>query len=227
MVLLAGVVSIAMTSCLNIYETYWFNEDGSGTMELKMDVSKMVEAMEAFASELDSAGGGGPNDMFEETEDFESLVALEDQGITNVVNLNDADKKIVGYRFDFKDIDALNIAMRTVRNTIGGMGDKNSGVDLGDHNFFSWSGSKFVRDDPNPEKKDKEDEDDSEGAEMAKEMFREAEYQIVYNFKGKKVKKCSHKGSEIASDKRSVTIDLDFVKMMEGEDSGDATLKVK
>ncbi len=227
MLFLAAGLSVVMTSCFNVYETFWFNPNGSGSMEMQMDVSQMVDLMGGFAEGIDSAGGSDMNDMFTDMGNFDALIALQSQGISNVVSLNDSNTKIIGYRFDFANVDALNRALRVVKNDIDGTSGPEGDAAAKDWVFFEYDGKTMKRTLPSREPAPKETGEDEMGADMAKNMFKDAEYVVTYFFNEKSIRQCKSPGAEISDDKVSVKMNVDLAKMVESGEGLNALVKLK
>jgi hypothetical protein len=228
-------IVIGTSSCFDIFEEYEIRADGSGKASMIVDVSKMVDMIEAFGSAMDSTGEGGDKSMdelFAENETFNMLQNIP--GITNVQNLNDREKKQIGYSFEFKDIEALNSALVARGSDMGGMGAA-LGMNMGDEsgetereNSFSLKGKKFIRKmDMKMPPMESEDEEEAQYAEMAMMMFKDAKYNIKYTFE-KKVKKV--KGNDaalIGADGKSVTVENNFKDLLDGEATMNTEIRLK
>ena len=80
-------------------------------------------------------------------------------------------------------------------------------------------GNTFVRNQPPAEEPD---------AEMGvAAMFEGATYKTTYNFNDKKIKKCKHDFAEIGDGNKSITFDLPFPQMINGEAKLNASIKLK
>ena len=229
------LMALGFSSCFDILEEYEFNADGSGRAKIEMDVSKMMALMEGMGSMLDSTGEGGEvgnsmKEMFDDTEAMDALKGIP--GISNVTNLNNPETKIIGYTFEFKNIDALNAAM-VVRGNDLGMG-KALGMSTGEDNetekdnSISFVGKKFSRKmDMKMEDDEDADEETKQGMEMAKMMFKDAKYTLRYTF-ARDVKKI--KGNDAAvvgADRKSVTIENSLGDLLEGKATMSSDIRLK
>lgn len=222
------VTGIGFSSCFDIMEEYHFNADGSGTAKMMIDVSQMVNMMEAFGSALDSTGEGDKSmeEMFDKNESIETLKKLP--GIRNIVNLNDKEKKIIGYSYEFANIEALNNAIIAGRDNLGlgemlGTGEMNTESD--NENSFSLVKKKFKRTMDMTMAEDDESEE-AQYMEMAMAMFKEAKYTTVYSF-DRKIKKVKNAAALIGADGKHVTIENNLADLMQGKASNTSEIRLK
>jgi hypothetical protein len=211
------LIGISTSSCFDILEEYEFNADGSGRARYTIDVSQMMDLMSSL-SEMDSTGEGSKSmdDMFSENN---SVIALKTvPGIKNVVNLSDKETKIVGYSYEFESIEALNNALAIEggeNEMMAGMG-MNMGSE-GKENYVSLKGKKFKRvfSFPEEEAKDEAEGEEAQYEEMAKMMFADAKYTVKYTFNQgvKKVKK--NDAAVVGPNKKSVTIEVPFLDLID------------
>ncbi len=101
-----------LNSCITIEENYSFKKNGSGTMEYKMDMGKMMEQMGQLMDMSQMEGGNplGKSASFKEVE--EKLKGIN--GISGIKVTEDNKKYIYGISYKFKSLDALNEAMNLV-----------------------------------------------------------------------------------------------------------------
>lgn len=101
-----------LNSCITIEENYSFKKNGSGTMEYKMDMSKMMEQMGQMMDMSQMEGGNplGESASFKKME--EPLKAIS--GISGIKILEDNKKYIYSLSFKFKSLDALNEALNII-----------------------------------------------------------------------------------------------------------------
>jgi hypothetical protein len=227
-------IAIGTSSCFDIFEEYEFNADGSGKATLVVDVSKMVDMMAAFGSAMDSTGEGGGDksmdQMFDENETYQMLKTLP--GITNVQNLNDKEKKQIGYSFEFKDIAALNAAQVARGTDFGmggalGMGEEESG-ETEKENSFSFAKKKFSRKlDMKMDPKEDEDEEQKQYAEMAMMMFKDAKYNVKYTFASQVKKIKGNDAALIGADKKTVTIENNLKDLLDGNATMNSEIRLK
>ena len=222
------ITGIGFSSCFDIMEEYHFNADGSGTAKMLIDVSQMVDMMDAFGSSLDSTGEGGESieEMFDKNESIENLKRLP--GIRNIVNLNDKEKKVIGYSYEFANIEALNNALIAGRDNLGlgemlGAGEMNTESE--NENSFTFVKKKFKRtmDMTMPEDDDSEE---MQYMEMAMAMFKEAKYTTVYSF-DRKIRKVKNDAALIGADGKHVTIENNLADLMQGKASNTSEIRLK
>jgi hypothetical protein len=212
------LIGISTSSCFDILEEYEFNADGSGRVRYTVDVSKLVDLMGSL-SEMDSTGESGNkmDEMFTENNNVQILKSIP--GISNVMDLNDKDTKIIGYSYAFESVEALNntLAIEGSENEMmSAMGMSTDGE--GKENFVSLKGKKFKRTLNFPESGEEEDKAEGEEAqyeEMAKMMFADAKYRVKYTFAQgvKKVKK--NDAAILGPNKKSVTIECSMLDLMD------------
>jgi hypothetical protein len=213
---------IGFSSCFDIVEEYHFNADGSGTAKMTVDVSQMMDMMAAFGGAMDSLKSGDGeldkmDEMFDDTKVVETLKKLP--GIKNVQNLNDREAKVVGYSYEFANIEALNTAMiasnddMSLSNMMGMRGGAENEETR--ENSIAYEGKKFVRTFDMKMDQEKEQADDEKQAmDLAMMMFKDAKYAIHYTFdrKVKKVKK--NDAAVIGADSKSVSIENTFADIL-------------
>lgn len=222
------LTGIGFSSCFDILEEYHFNSDGSGSAKMIVDVSKMVDMMEAFGSALDSTSEGSESidEMFDKNESIETLKKLP--GISNIVNLNSKENKVIGYSYDFSNIEALNNAIVAGRDNLGlgeMLGTNEMNTESDNENSFSLVKKKFKR--VMDMKMDQEE--DSENAEymgMAMMMFKEAKYTTVYSF-DRKIKKVKNAAALIGASGKQVTIENSLADLIKGDASNTAEIRLK
>ncbi|HEX2901565.1 MAG TPA: hypothetical protein VHS96_17770 [Bacteroidia bacterium] len=226
-------IAIGTSSCFDIFEEYEFNADGSGKATMIVDVSKMVDMMSAFGDAMDSTGEGGDksmDQMFDENETYNMLKSLP--GITNVQNLNDKEKKQIGYSFEFKDIEALNSA-QVARGTDFGMGGalgmgEDESAETEKENSFAYTGKKFVRKlDMKMDPQESEDDEEKQYAEMAMMMFKDAKYNVKYTFERSVKKVKGNEAALVGADKKSVTIENNFKDLLDGTATMNTEIRLK
>ncbi len=229
------LMALGFSSCFDILEEYEFNADGSGKAKMEMDISKMMAFMEGMGSALDSTGEGdntaeSMGEMFEDTKTIDALKKIP--GISNVTNLNSRENSIIGYTFEFANVEALNTALIIRGNDLGmgeamGMPSAESNETEKD-NSITFAGKKFSRKmDMKMEEDEDADDETKQGVEMAKMMFKDAKYTLRYTF-AKNVKKV--KGNDaavIGADHKSVTIENSLGELLEGKATMSSDIRLK
>ncbi len=204
---------LLLTGCLNITEEIFLEKNGSGRYVSTMDISKMKEMLDmvkAFApdtaatkeidvSKLDSIG-----DMMG---DFSGI-----PGITNIKK-EKKDENIYVVSFDFKDINALNEAMKRKNK-------KDSASELqprGD--FFSFSPGQFNCNDTslsgindamkNLNGAPSDNDSMAMAMTMIKGMMGDMKYTSIYHLPGK-VTSYSNKLATLSEDGKTLTLVLNL-----------------
>jgi hypothetical protein len=223
-------MALGFSSCFDILEEYQFNADGSGKAKMEIDISKMMALMEGFSGALDSLGDGegkSMDDMF-----IENLKGIP--GITNVVDLNDKERKVIGYSFEFESIAALNSAIvvqndgLAMGNVFGDLGGETNNETERD-NSFTYTGKKFARslDMKMPESEDDEDAETKQGMEMAKMMFNDAKYVLRYEFPSKVKKVKGNDAAVIGADGKTVTVENTMGDLLNGKATMSTDVRLK
>lgn len=193
------------TSCLNIVEEVFLNKDGSGSYSMTVDMDEMMSMMKSMMTEEQMQ----ENDMFGAMDSAmqETLSKLRQiEGLSNVNHKAEGFKYTITY--DFRDIEALNQGTAN--------GSMSPGVDL------NAASSNFVLDKNvfervNPPIDDIMDDDEvSENLEMAKMLLSGATYKSVYHFPGK-VKKVENEDANLSSDKKTVTLEVGLIDVLEAK----------
>lgn len=226
-------IAIGTSSCFDIFEEYVFNADGSGKATMIVDVSKMVDMLDAFGSALDSAGDGSAksmDEMFESNDAYNTLKTIP--GIANLQNLNSKEKKQLGYSFEFKDIEALNASMIARGNDFGlggamGMGSDED-AESEKENTFALAGKKFSRKlDMKMDPTKSDDEEEQQYAEMAMMMFKDAKYNVKYSFERSVKKVKGNDAALVGADGKSVTIENNLKDLLDGNATMSSEIRLK
>ncbi len=212
--------ALTLSSCLHIIEDVTFNNNGSGTYKMTIDMGEikgMMEMMKGMApGDGDStaiANGEAPpalpdNSMSQMGEQLSSVAASLKgiEGISKVVEVNDTSALQFGYVFEFANIAALNRALKVINK------DKyDSKVD----EIFKFEGKNFERlpvGDIGAEMKKALAENGGEEMEgsmdMMKMMFGDMSYKQIYHFPGRTIKKNSNSLAELSDSDHTMTITL-------------------
>lgn len=219
-------------SCMNVTEEFFFRKDGSGSARIIVDISQMMELMKAFSgmSEENSSGEDPMAEMNEAFDDTETIDKLKGMGgISNVQSLNDKENGVIGYSFDFENIESLNRAIAEnaadggLTAAMGLGGDSEVPTDQ-----FAWNGKKFSRTHPIDEAmaNKEEDEETEESMEMMKMMFADAKYTVKYTFEGG-VKKAKGENATVSSDKKSISVETPMLSLLDGSAKLSTSAKTK
>lgn len=207
------------TSCLDITEEYYIRKDGSGTASLKMDMSQMLSLLESFGG-MDSTGESmkDVDEMFTDNKSVEELGGTP--GIFNIRNISDKETGIVGFSYEFKNLEALNQSlgkggdMSKITSSMG-MGEDSEATGDSGPNKMTLKGKKFTREHPADVMKKPEGTDD-ESMGMAAAMMAEGEYKIIYHFE-QKVKKTNMLNAVIGEDGKTVVVKNSMASLVKGE----------
>lgn len=225
-------VVIASSACFDIEETYNFRKDGSGTATVKLDMSQMIDMMASFAGSLDSTGEADESidELFAENEAAANLGRIP--GISNVKDLNDKEAGIIGYSYEFTDVEALNNALVATEGSLNMeeiMGQETeTGGESDAENRFVKKGKKLQRIYVMPAQEDDEedlDEEEEQYKQMAEMMFADHYYTIEYIFEQDVKKVAKNKNASVSG--RTVTIKEPLTKLMKGEAELGALIKLK
>jgi|GEM_PF-3436897 len=215
--------SLCLSSCFDILEVYTFRSDGSGSAEMKIDLTDLVSLMAPFSS-MDSTGDYQRtlDEMFQDNSSVETLSQLE--GIRNVRSLNDQSMNIIGFAYEFDNIQSLNNAM-AANNTNSAMmelGLRNE--EEGAENHFEMKGNTIRRVVVTPAPSE---EDASEDKEMMAMAFENASYDIRYNFDCKIKKVKGNKLAEVGPDGKTVNIHMALTDMLNQKSSPSCSVTLK
>ena len=224
----AFIFCLGLTSCLEVFETAHFNKNGSGTMEIKSDYSKLVEMMGAFSqtAESDEPEEASITEKLKETFDAQAEQLKNVEGISGVSIQYDDEKNYSVLKYNFSSIDALNRAMNSSdeNSLMAGMSGTKSSAENGFTPFEMKKGTLYRNFNKTP--LSTENEEDAQNLEMAKSMLGEAKYHFNYTFEGK-ASKSSSKIITVTPDKKGVSGAISFVELMELQDKMSFTVKVK
>ncbi len=189
-------LAVFISSCITVEERYFFNRDGSGSMEYILDLSEIAGLMKM--TEDSSAG-----------EEMEFLESFE-EALSSLKSVNDIhevqmsgfpDEYIYGIRYDFDNIGALNQAMNILLKEGEGY-----------HNYFRKKGKrKFYRiQHPGEDRTKEELLGDEMDEEFADEILKSMKYKLSFAFE-RDVKKVETTGNVVESEiSNQVLIDNNF-----------------
>ncbi|MEZ4773985.1 MAG: hypothetical protein R3D00_12440 [Bacteroidia bacterium] len=199
-------LAFVCTSCLNIVEEIFLKKDGSGSYSISVDMNEMMNMMQGLMTQEQM----DENDMFGQMDSTiqETLAQLRSvDGLSNVSHKSEGYKFTISY--DFTSVAVLNDATKN-GNVTPGM-DFNSGTT----DNFTWSKGTFER--ANPPLGDlMEDEEFASNFEMAKMFMTGASYKTIYHMPGK-VSKMENDQARLSGDKKTVTLDVQLVDVLEGK----------
>ncbi len=203
-------LSLFLTGCLNITEEIFLEKNGSGRYVSTLDMSKMKEMLDmvkAFAPD-----SSGSNDMDLSKLDSVSDMLGDFSGIPGITNIKKEKKDENTYivSFDFRDITALNEAMKRKNK-------KDSVQATGD--FFSFTPGQLTCNDTSLSgindamKGLSGDQASNDSVAMAmtmmKGMMGDMKYTSIYHFPGK-VTSYSNKLATLSEDGKTLTLVLNL-----------------
>ena len=211
----AFLFTLLFSGCFDIEEEYWFNKDGSGSAEYRVDLSQVMDMMEMMKDMMPDSLNEN-NDKFDLKDSTTVMKLRSIPGISNVKNLNDVENNIMSYSFDFANIQALNNSMNHVSGDLQ-MGEETESEET--FEWFSWSKGNFSR-------KEKARPDTPEDLEMAKSMLQDGSYAVKYHFE-QKVKKSSNNAYEKGEDGKSISLKMSLLEMVTNEKHVATNVKIK
>lgn len=221
--LMLGVVSISMTSCLEILETIYIKKDGSGTYTMKLTVGESAKKMmentaDVVEGEADDfnpvnlAGGGDMKDNFREL--GESLKKVP--GVSNLEIFSNEKTLEFGYTFDFNEVSTLNTCMEVTAGSklanmpaIQGKGKKKV---VPTARYIEWDKNTLIRhqsaelDKIKEMKKDGASNNGVMGGLDITYVLQDMRYVCTYQFE-KPVKSFSNEASKLSEDKQQLVLE--------------------
>lgn len=222
--LLFATASLLTTSCIDIIEKIHFNKDGSGHMTYTLDMSQLKSFTESMKDENDE------NDSKNDKKGDEKISKSFEQYKTSLSSINGisnvqfddkkADEKyIFEIDFDFKNYDALNDAMTSLKKSKNSM-EKSVTYISGTAKKITRSGSFFNLSDKNDDKESKNENP------MLQNMLKDSKYRMIYTF-DKTIKKVSNDKAVVSENKKEMTIEYSLVEMMKDDNDLSAIIKLK
>ena len=206
------LISLTLSSCLTIIESYTFKENSTGDFAYTMDMSELAPLMkmgETFNEAEDD------DDKMEDTrEEFEMYVKSlkKIKGLKKVKFNADEENLIYTIRFRFKNMQALNSGL----NEIISPGD-----DRRDHTFFRYDQGALVHEHKygDPEALEEFMEEEDENSEMAESILRSMKYKINITFPSA-VKDVSTNGvvKIFGDEMNKISIETNFFDLAENQE---------
>ena len=215
--------TLALTSCINIFEDVTFKDNGSGTYKMTIDMSGMKDMMEmvkGMNGEMgaDSTGAEGAeaapapdasegmSQMGEQLAGNIKKTIGEIPGISNVVELQDTATLQFGYTFDFANVEALNKAIKALTK---------EKYDSKAEETYKFSGKKFERlaaanigELFKSAMGEASDEAEEGSMDMVKTFLADMKYTQTYRFPDRVVKSSSNGLSQIQDNGHTLVIEL-------------------
>lgn len=106
------IATLFLTGCLNITEELFLEKNGSGSFSTKLEFTKLDEMMQMLKQfATDDAKSGELKSIMSDTLSKMSMMYQNIPGITNIETIRPDSSSII-IRFKFKDLQALNIALK-------------------------------------------------------------------------------------------------------------------
>ena len=193
------------TSCLDIQESIYLRNNGSGKFALTVNLEDM-ESLLNLVTEL-SGEENAEEDFLAETElNFEKLKAKLEKldGISQVKSIQENDNKLLGVAFEFSDIQALNNALQELNDT----------KEKPSPEFFAYRKNQLTRLNTldvkeQVERKIETDIDISIDGVLLGNLLKDMSYTTKYTFE-KPIKKASNPASKITNEGRTLTLTYYF-----------------
>lgn len=228
--LLLLFITALLTSCVFTEELH-IKKDGSGSYAFKMDMSKMMEAMNDMGKKNDSVKKEPEKidsimyfkDILNEKKDSIAKLSTEEQEVLKSleelkIHLKmDEEKKQMNmdFLFDFKNLNELKNMNDKVQKAQA-MSDKKNQQDKFQSNTnveYSLVNNTFTRKVTLKDSSKEKLEEYEKNMKQASSMFDETLYRIVYHFENK-IKSVSIKEAKISDDKKTLTIEMPMDTIM-------------
>lgn len=238
---IAGLCLLVCTSCLDVVEEVFLNQDGSGKYTITMDMSELFSdpMMKSLIEEAAKEEAGQADDepvevdstlFFRDMPQFATL-SKSDQDLIRDIRLNmeaseSKEKMVIEMIFPFQHIDdfhKMGEALSKMSDEEGGgaAGLMGSGA-LGTQGAQFLLNKRTLTRQPMPDAKDLLGEDDNMA--MMKMFFESATYKTVYHLPGN-VKKTTIPNARI--DGKTVVVENNFMDLIEGKVDIGGTIKFK
>lgn len=203
--LLLGALLFLVSSCLDIQESIYMRDNGSGKFALTVNLENMESLLQLIGKY--SKEGEGSKDILANSDiNFDDLKEqLEKQpGISKVKTIQENNSKLLGIAFEFDDVNALNHALQEIN-------DQKSKTK---RDYFSYSKGQLIRFNTLGIKDHVQREIDmgidlSIDGVMLGGLLKEMTYTTKYTFE-RPVRKTSNPGSKITNEGRTVSLTYHF-----------------
>lgn len=211
-----ALILLVATSCLDIQESIYLRDNGSGKFALTVD----LEGMESLLKVLEKFGGDEDTqkDVMKEVDiNFSDLTKkLEKQpGISQVRTIRENNDRLLGIAFEFKDVKALNQALKEINDSKQKQKEEYFSYQNGELRRMNTLGMK-----EHVQRKVEADIDVAIDGVMLTSMLKDMSYTTKYTFE-KPVRETSNPGSKITNEGRTVTLTYFFFN----DESGSNTLE--
>lgn len=199
---IAVAILFLATSCLDIQESVFMRDNGSGKFALTLNLENMESLLKLVQNFSGDEEAG--NDIMAETEvDFEKLKKkLEQQpGISQVSRISENNNRLLGISFDFDNVSSLNKALKELNDNKGSSQD-----------YFTYQKGKLTRtntlgitDKVENKIKAETDIDLSVDGVMIGSLLKDMSYTTKYTFEHP-IKNASNPAAKITNEGRTVTL---------------------
>lgn len=201
---------LLLTGCFEIVEDITIHANGSGTFLYTVNMSQSKVRLDGLMKLDSSDGYRVPKRDEVEKEILKAKTSLEkSQGITNVVTTSDWANYIYTIRFDFNNINNLNLAVETLSADLS---EDHKRIPEASDNF-AFSGKSFDRKshyDAQATAKKMTPQD--------REILKNATYTCIFRFDGP-VKSCSNKDAVISKSGKNVMLRMNMLQLANGSKS--------
>ncbi len=208
--LLLLVCSLSFQSCFEIVEQISFNNDGSGSMQLTLNLSKSRTKLNSISKMKSINGHDIPSngEIQGKLKDVEQVMK-KTAGISAVSSTVDFTNYIAVLNCNFKNVASLNSMIKNISNIDGGNAPK------GIENTYAYDPTTkaFTRQNKLPLKDYYKKVSNAD-----KEIFTNAFYTSIYKFEGT-VKSTSNAQSKTSASKKAVMIKHDALEIISGAKS--------
>ena len=208
--LLTITLIILLSGCFEIVEDVTIHTDGSGSFSYTVNMSQSKTRLDGMMKLDSSDGYRVPKKTEVEKEIQKAKESLEKaQGITNVTTSSDWINYIFTIKFDFNNINNLNLAVESLSADLS---DDHKRIPEASDNF-AFSGKTFDR---------KSHYDAKAMAKKItpqdKEIMKHALYTCIFRFDSP-VKSCSNKDAVISKSGKNVMLKLNMLQLSNGQKS--------
>lgn len=208
--LLLFALIFLLSGCFEIIEDVTIHANGSGTFSYTVNMSQSKIRLDALMKLDSSDGYRVPKQLEVEKEILKAKASLEKaQGITNVTTTSDWANYIYTIKFDFNNINNLNLAVETLSADLS---DDHKRIPEASDNF-AFSGKAF----------DRKSHYDAKAMSKKitpqdREIMKNASYTCIYRFDAP-VKSCSNKEATISKSGKNVMLKMNMLQLANGQKS--------
>lgn len=211
-IFIALITILGCTACFDIHENLFLKKDGSGNFYFTVDLGEMKSMMsmfDGFGKGMENKGNvtikKTPLSKINTKFEIKRRELLNTKGISNVNLIEDTINYTFGFKFDFKNIDALNVAMNTIFK------DDSAKTKLEDKIYFTWKNNQLTRNEQLDSKSFLGSSSVMSGANAKNDLFNlnkifeTATYSSTYEFENK-IDSTYNENAMLSSDFKKVTL---------------------